>query len=416
MAMVYLSILSIHSHSLTEKVHGYNVHMDGLQFGAIVSTYAFGQFIGNIALGIASDRFGRRSTLMVTTLMVTLFGCWTAFAPSIWQLALSRGGAGLMAGTGGILQSYVADCTTPQDRPLEIGRLGAASAFGLLLGPSVGVVFGYTLGVQDGFFIAALLAAGISFLNFVAVFLFLPESPRFAESSLSSAARKTRPVFPFKLLNGTVAALYLSSGLCSFVFVLLESVLPLLLIRGFGYPPYQMIVIYATYIVISVLIQGFLFGRVMGYVEDKRDLVTGACLVGAALILGVPLYPIWEVSLGLLVLLGMALIMVGPCISVLVTFLAKGRNGALLGGRSSIVSIARALSPLINGPLYDVSTPYISHALPFVVSCASLVCASICIRFARDSLLRQEDSQRTKRATETLPLLSDMEAPPRPRE
>lgn len=67
----------------------------------------------------------------------------------------------------------------------------------------------------------------------------------------------------------------------------------------------------------------------------------------------------------------------------MLTTVSKGRHGALLGGRSSVVSLARALSPLVNGPLYDVAFPPLPHALPFLVACAALLVSAGAVRAAR---------------------------------
>jgi DHA1 family tetracycline resistance protein-like MFS transporter len=126
-------------------LQGYTQELDGLLFGLISCSYSFGQLIGNLLFGSFSDRFGRRKLLLVSTLSQVGFGVWTAFVPSVWQLAVARFGAGLMGGTAPTLQSYVADITSRNDRAKEMGRLGAFNGFGLLGGPVVGIVFGFTL-------------------------------------------------------------------------------------------------------------------------------------------------------------------------------------------------------------------------------------------------------------------------------
>ena len=53
-------------------------------------------------------------------------------------------------------------------------------------------------------------------------------------------------------------------------------------------------------------------------------------------------------------------------------------------------SLARALSPMLNGPAYDVHFPEIYpshtfHVLPFILCCASLLMAASIIRMADPS-------------------------------
>ncbi len=126
-------------------LQGYTEELDGLLFGVLSSSYSFGQLIGNVLFGSFGDRFGRRRLVLLSTFAQMGFGVWTAFVPSVWQLAVARFGAGLVAGTGPTLQSYVADLTSREDRAKEMGRLGAFSGLGLIGGPVVGAVFGFTL-------------------------------------------------------------------------------------------------------------------------------------------------------------------------------------------------------------------------------------------------------------------------------
>jgi DHA1 family multidrug resistance protein-like MFS transporter len=84
----------------------------------------------------------------------------------------------ISSGTSSVVQSYVADVTSREDRGKEIGRVGAFSSFGLVIGPVAGIFFGYSISpIQQAWFVAALTGAGISLLNFFLVLVFVKESP-----------------------------------------------------------------------------------------------------------------------------------------------------------------------------------------------------------------------------------------------
>lgn len=263
----------------------------------------------------------------------------------------------------------MADVTALPDRPREIGRLGALSGLGLVGGPALGIAMGYALGVRDGFWLAAVTSAALLTLNVTAVLLFLPESPRFSGGARVGAGVARRPVCGARsLLTLPAAALIVASMCASFVFILMESVLPLLLIRAFAFPPWQLIVVYGGYMAVSIALQMLLFAPAMRRWPDKRDFVTQAALWAAA---------------PLIVALACTLVMVNPCLSVALTERSGGRHGALLGARAAAVAAARAASPLVNGPLYDVVTPLPwPHALPFGMAALALLAAAVVVRLA----------------------------------
>lgn len=296
---VFLPLLPYYFSTLA----GFSASQDGLLLGLLAAAYAVGQLVGNITVGALSDRWGRRPLLVCCTGLGGAAGVYCAFAPSIWQLAVARLLAGLVAGTVGVLQAYCADTTSLQDRSREIGRLGACSALGLMAGPSLGIFLGYSMGVGDAFWLSAILSAGLCLCNMVAVILFLPESPRFAsEASKPRLAR--RRLFPFHLVTRTVTALYVTSATTSFVNIMMESVLPLLLVRAFHYAPWQLIAVYGAFLVCSISIQGLVFGRLMNAVADTRNVVTACCAYGSLVVLAVPVLPDWRYTLCMVAALG----------------------------------------------------------------------------------------------------------------
>jgi MFS family permease len=74
---------------------GYNSKEAGLLYGSLVACYPFGQTVGNNVFGPLSDRFGRRTLLLISTASLVGCGVWTAFANSIVVLAFARVAAGL---------------------------------------------------------------------------------------------------------------------------------------------------------------------------------------------------------------------------------------------------------------------------------------------------------------------------------
>jgi MFS transporter, putative metabolite:H+ symporter len=87
------------------------------QFTAFVASGFFGMFVGTIAFGMGSDRFGRRIVFMTLLLLYSVFTLACAFAPSATWLIVLRFFAG--AGIGAeiiVIDAYVSEIVPSRAR------------------------------------------------------------------------------------------------------------------------------------------------------------------------------------------------------------------------------------------------------------------------------------------------------------
>ncbi len=162
-------------------------------FSPIYSAGLFGATIGAIAAGPISDRFGRKPTLVFTTLLFGVVTCLTPFAESFSILFLYRFVAGL--GLGGATPCFItmaAEYAPVKNRAMLVSLLWA----------------GYPLGNSVGGFVAAYLIPNIAAVFYaggvptliigVLLFLFMPESLRFlaANGGGPKAERVVRKLDP----------------------------------------------------------------------------------------------------------------------------------------------------------------------------------------------------------------------------
>jgi MFS transporter, putative metabolite:H+ symporter len=87
------------------------------QFTAFVASGFFGMFVGTIAFGMGSDRFGRRMVFMTLLLLYSVFTLACAFAPSATWLIVLRFFAG--AGIGAeiiVIDAYVSEIVPSRAR------------------------------------------------------------------------------------------------------------------------------------------------------------------------------------------------------------------------------------------------------------------------------------------------------------
>jgi len=100
------------------------------------------------------------------------------FADSYYFLLVSRLIGGICGGTGGVAAAYIADVTTPEERPDYMTYFQAAIFLGLSIGPAVGGFINHAAGYRA----ACFSAAGICALNLLCVVFFVKDS-RTAEAT-----------------------------------------------------------------------------------------------------------------------------------------------------------------------------------------------------------------------------------------
>src|ERR1700732_68177 len=92
----------------------------------LLAVYSGMGFIFSPIVGALSDRLGRRSILLLSTIgQATGFFIMGAANSLIW-LFVARIIDGIFGANVSATQAYVADVTPPEDRPRAVGLLGAA--------------------------------------------------------------------------------------------------------------------------------------------------------------------------------------------------------------------------------------------------------------------------------------------------
>lgn len=139
--------------------------------GWLMFTYAFMQFLFAPILGNLSDRYGRRSIILISLLGFGLDYLLLAWAPTITWLFIARILSGITGASITTASAYIADISTPEKRAQNFGMIGAAFGLGFIIGPFIGGVLG-----QYGDRIPFLFAAGLTLVNWLYGLLILPES------------------------------------------------------------------------------------------------------------------------------------------------------------------------------------------------------------------------------------------------
>lgn len=175
-AVVYIDMLGVGLAfpilpKLVERLFHGDISQASYVVGLLASGYALMQFLLSPALGVLSDRFGRRPVILIGVLGMGVNYFLLAYAPTLAWLVIARLISGATGATYSTATAYLADVTPPEKRAANFGLVGAAFGFGFITGP----VAGGLLGAID--LHLPFLAAGIlSLVNFAFGWFVLPES------------------------------------------------------------------------------------------------------------------------------------------------------------------------------------------------------------------------------------------------
>jgi DHA1 family tetracycline resistance protein-like MFS transporter len=325
-----------------------------MQIGLLLAAYPFAQLFGGPLLGGLSDRFGRKPVLIASIIGTGLSFVVLALARALPILFVSRLIDGVTGGNISVSQAYIADVTDERDRGRALGMIGAAFGLGFILGPVSG---GLLSGIS--YTAPAWAGAGLSLVNLVLVTFLLPESLS-PEARARLAARK-RKIFDVAALRAGLAhhrvgPLLTIRSTTTLGQAMFENTFSLWAIAALAVTARVNGMLLGYVGVLSVIIQGFLIGRLTKRFSDDYLLLGAVALGGVALLLWgfVPNIP--------LLLLLMPAISLGLAVnnttltSALTKAVDRDEVGGILGIQTSIQSFGRVLGPVIGGFLLERAT------------------------------------------------------------
>ncbi len=335
--------------------------------GAVFSAQAVTMAIASPIWGALADRFGKK--LMVQRAMfggafiILLMG----FSSSAEMLVVLRAIQGLITGTVAAANALVA-ATAPRERTgYAMGVLQVGLWSGVALGPLLGGVMADTLGYRMAFFVtAALLFAGGLLVQFgVDEGDARPLNTRKPRGILSEWRHVlTSPGVPLIFLFRFLAWLgrnVIVPYLPLFVATLLVTQTSVNTLTGLT------IALSSGAGTISAL----LLGRLGDRIGHRQILLTCAVVAGLVYLLQAWAATLWQLLI-LQVLIGAAAGGVMPVLSALLNhYTEPGEEGAAYGFDNSVVSLSRALAPMLGAALIflgDFRALFIAAGLLFLLS------------------------------------------------
>ncbi len=405
--------------------------------GAMVGVYALMQFIFTPILGSWSDRIGRRPVLLLSiggsVLSHILLGVGD-LAASLPLLFIARTVDGITGANVATAQACIADVTEGRDRARGMGLFGAAFGLGFVVGPALAALLasiGKAVSGPYGTSWPAFGAAAASLISLIMVARYLPESahrhktadrddqagPTPAEAAnrdgddpesrdQSAHKRADRPSdrsdeygpLPTRsaVIGHAVEGLAMARGrpritelllifvISTFAFVLMEVTFVYLCMMRFDIGMEQVGLIFAYVGVVMVIVQGGLLGRLTRRFGEPLLMTIGPFVtmlgyVGLAVLMDVSgSAAAWVLLFGASLALGVGRGLAGPTVTALISRQVGGdRQGAVLGLSQGLGYLARCVSPVLAGLLFDASPSWPYWLGAGMLLLIGLYCAAI---------------------------------------
>ena len=326
----------------------------------LMAVYSLAQFTMAPVWGTLSDRFGRRPIMLFSIAMATLCLAGFAWADSLLMLFIFRTLHGAAAANISTAQACVADVTTPENRAVGMGMIGAAFGFGFTVGPFLGgelSVYGLAAPIW--------VAAALSLFNFVIAVAWLKETRR------ADTERHIRSIHPSAFL---AVARHPVVGLCitltfimTVAFAIMESSFTLFAEHVHGLNARAVGRMFGVAGITMIIVQGGLIRHLVKRFGEAPLVPIGVGILSIGLLAlphAAPPYAMVGVFMVIAVGQGIA----SPSLNSLISQgAAPSEQGFVLGTNQSMSALARVLGPAAAGWIY-LGAP----AWPFYVSGAIL--------------------------------------------
>ena len=346
---IVLPVLSLYALNL----EGANEFLVGL----IVGVYAISQMIFQVPFGALSDKIGRKKALTIGLLIFVVGSIVCALASEIYTMLFGRFLQGVGA-VGAVATAMISDFVAEENRSKAMAIMGAFIGLSFTLSMVLGPLLARSYGLSSLFY----LSAALSLLCVVLLYTVVPK-----EIKVSAKAQKV----PFSKLF--LQKDYMIINFTSFMQKMLTSiaflVIPIVLVREYGYESSELYKVYALGAVL-----GFLAMGLAGALGDGKGL-SKAILIAGTLLFALT-YAIFALSFTKFIfVVGIAIFFIGfnlhePIMQSTATkFVKSSQKGTALGIFNSFGYFGSFVGGAVGG--------YIMHAFNFKV--LAIVCVVLCV-------------------------------------
>jgi len=340
-----------------------------VEIGYLMAIFSLMQFLCSPFWGRLSDTIGRRPVMLISIAGVAISYLFFAYANSMMILFVARAAAGFFSANISTASAIIADITPKDKRSIGMGLIGAAFGLGFILGPTLAGLtgpIGESIGSKPpwGMQFSSVVAAGLSVINFIFAFFYLPET----KAKVASEDKAFKPGFSaswkFVFAHNQLRPLILIFFLTSAAMALMEVMLFVFVKDRFGWSYKTASFGFAYVGVIMVLTQGYFIRKWVPKFGEKKLLFFGVSAMAVAFV-GIGLSHSIAILAVVMTILAVGNGCMRPPIMGISSVVAKdSEQGFVMGLMQSMSAIGRIVGPPVGGLFYGA----ISHSAPFFAS------------------------------------------------
>jgi len=323
--------------------------------GILLALHPLGQFIGSPIIGSFSDRFGRKKVLSISLSITIFFYLIIAFSlqiQSLWFLMASCFLCGLFESSVAIVQSTIADKSTPDDRGRLFAYLYAAMSLGYVTGP----LFGGQVAVHYGYAAPFWIMVGL----LVIAYLWILAS--FHDTYIP---KTDEPIDYFKTFTNLttvftdvpIRRVYLVNFLLFMATYGFWRVIQIYMVDKWNFDMDKVTYLYSYIAIMSVIANTFIFAT-LSKRFGLKSFITSTAVIGGLLLVSIVIpsseFSYWFTAGPASFVLVMT---VAGCGAYLSTLVGPERQGRVLGNNLALQVGAESLSAIIGGFLAAILIP-----------------------------------------------------------
>jgi DHA1 family multidrug resistance protein-like MFS transporter len=337
-----------------------NLGAGGLELGFLVATSALLEFIFGPLWGNVSDRIGRKPVLAIGMLGYALSTFLFGISTELWMLFASRAMSGILsAATITTALAYVSDTTSEKERGEGMGKLGAAMALGVIIGPGLG---GWL--ARESLSTPFFVASGLAVISLLLILFILPETLPVEVRGVSQTSKTGQIRKLWRSISSSVGVLLLMVMLFSFALTNFEAIFGLFALNKFGYGPEQVGSILMVVAVVSTIGKATLTGPTTKR-WGEAAVIKGSLFAGSIGFLVLLLANTYSVILIATAFFILSKTLLRPASFALISKRSKVGQGVVMGLSNSFMSLGRIFGPIWAGVMFDINLnlPYLSGSL-----------------------------------------------------
>jgi multidrug resistance protein len=350
---------------------------DAFMVTALTGIYAAAQFLAAPALGKISDRVGRKPVLLICILGSAIGYFVFGLAGALWVLFLARAIDGISGGNLSTASAYIADISTPEERPKNFALIGMAFGMGFIIGPALGGAASQ-ISIDAPAFLAGILALA----SVALIFFLLPESlPPQQRQRAPMRAGDFNPLVAIGEMarKPGIAVLLLASCMFAFAFDGMNSALSVYVADIFEAQPWQIGVLLVATGVVTAVTQAALVQRVVGRFGEKRMAVVSQVGLGLGTLVIALAPAFWWLYPNILLTSGVGGFVWATLGALVASKVQPHEQGQLAGVNTALQSLMAVAGPLAAGAVYDLVAP----AAPFWMAAAVLFLTALLLAGVR---------------------------------